>query len=71
MKGNIQDIIDGLKLLSNKADGGWLAANHDIIYFSAPKPNSDDIDLTDEERDYLVARNWFWNGEFDCWSRFV
>jgi hypothetical protein len=71
MKGNIQDIIDGLNLLGGKVGGGWLEADHDIIYFSAPRPASDDVDLTDEERDYLEAHRWFWNDEFDCWSKFV
>ena len=66
--GNVKKIIDGLEIFRRHlGDVLWVEADHDIIYAAA----SNEVKLSEQERQQLDALDWFIDTEVDCWAIFV
>jgi hypothetical protein len=59
----IYDVVSGLRIYDKY--GPNLSAEHDVLSVYLSK------DLSEEDRETVECHGWFWNDEWECWSRYV
>lgn len=64
----IQQVIDGLKVLSRYGTDQHVYGEHDVIYGGE---NVEKDTLNESERAAMEAAGWHWDEETESWARFT
>lgn len=63
----MQNVINGLNLLSSCGDYEDVSVGHDTFYAAGPEPE----ELSEEQTKILEDNDWSWDEEFESWYIFV